>query len=80
MKTCKKCGENFGCGMNSPDQECWCKSLPSLKNIPKQFKDCLCPKCLNAFVDPSKLKEGEDFYMEGPLLVFTERYHLKKGY
>lgn len=24
--------------------------------------------------------EPEDFYYEGPYLVFTERYHLKRGY
>ena len=26
------------------------------------------------------LSEGEDFYYEGSLLVFTARYHLKRGY
>ena len=24
--------------------------------------------------------EGEDYYMDGPYLVFTEAYHLKRGY
>ncbi len=24
--------------------------------------------------------EPADFYMDGPCLVFTERYHLKRGY
>ena len=24
--------------------------------------------------------EPEDFYMEGPYMVFTEAYHLKRGY
>ncbi|MEG9438086.1 hypothetical protein JAO29_18215 [Edaphobacter sp. HDX4] len=24
--------------------------------------------------------ESEDFYYEGPYLVFTEKYHLKRGY
>ncbi|HEX4038909.1 MAG TPA: DUF5522 domain-containing protein [Acidobacteriaceae bacterium] len=23
--------------------------------------------------------EGEDFYREGPYIVFTERYHLRRG-
>ena len=27
-----------------------------------------------------KLVEGEDFYREGPYVVFTERYHLRRGY
>ena len=26
------------------------------------------------------LDEGEDYYMDGPYLVFTEAYHLKRGY
>ena len=27
-----------------------------------------------------ELKEGEDFYMDGPYLVFTAEYHHKRGY
>ena len=30
--------------------------------------------------DAPKLIEGEDYYMEGPYLVFTESYHRKRGY
>ncbi|MCD8539476.1 MAG: DUF5522 domain-containing protein [Leadbetterella sp.] len=26
------------------------------------------------------LKEGEDYYFEGGYKVFTEKYHLKRGY
>ncbi|RDI94732.1 hypothetical protein DV704_10550 [Meiothermus sp. QL-1] len=26
------------------------------------------------------LREGEDYYLEGGLWVFTESYHLKRGY
>src|ERR1041384_2399405 len=29
---------------------------------------------------PVKLIEGEDYYLEGGLLVFTATYHLKRGY
>ena len=29
---------------------------------------------------PPKLVEGEDFYWENGLMVFTEAYHLKRGY
>ena len=29
---------------------------------------------------PQPLKEGEDFYREGAVIVFTARYHLKRGY
>lgn len=30
--------------------------------------------------DPQTLAEGEDYYMDGPYLVFTEAYHRKRGY
>ena len=29
---------------------------------------------------PPPLVEGEDFYWEGAALVFTARYHLRRGY
>jgi hypothetical protein len=29
--------------------------------------------------ESEQLKEGEDYYFEGPYMVFTERYHLKRG-
>ena len=27
-----------------------------------------------------ELQEGHDYYMDGPYLVFTAAYHLKRGY
>jgi Family of unknown function (DUF5522) len=30
--------------------------------------------------EPKPLIEGEDYYMDGPYMVFTEAYHLKRGY
>ena len=29
---------------------------------------------------PHPLKEGEDYYREGTFVVFTARYHLRRGY
>jgi hypothetical protein len=29
---------------------------------------------------PGELVEGEDFYREGPYIVFTAKYLLKRGY
>ena len=29
---------------------------------------------------PASLVEGEDYYREGEAFVFTERYHLRRGY
>jgi hypothetical protein len=28
----------------------------------------------------TSLKKGEDFYVENGLMVFTEKYHLKRGH
>ena len=28
----------------------------------------------------TELIEGKDYYMDGPYLVFTEAYHLRRGY
>jgi hypothetical protein len=30
--------------------------------------------------NPARLVEGEDYYCEGGLIVFTALYHLKRGY
>jgi hypothetical protein len=30
--------------------------------------------------EEKKLIEGEDFYREGAYVVFTERYHLRRGH
>ena len=27
-----------------------------------------------------RIKEGEDYYLEGGLMVFTSAYHLKRGF
>lgn len=57
--------------------------LPPLANLPAS-SDCLCPRCLSAAADAASsqpLKEGEDFYFNSEgLMVFTEAYHLKRGY
>jgi hypothetical protein len=31
-------------------------------------------------LDPTQELSPEDFYMEGPYLVFTAAYHLRRGY
>jgi hypothetical protein len=83
-KTCERCGESFGC-LADEKGPCWCVTMPELSKIPEQYKDCLCPKCLNAFAlgalsEFAPLKEGEDFFLEKGLMVFTKAYHLKRGY
>jgi hypothetical protein len=82
---CKRCGEAFGCGAGDTSKKCWCEAAPPLRPIPTQYENCLCPKCLHSFAktnsnESGDLIEGEDFYYEKNLMVFTEKYHLKKGH
>ena len=37
-------------------------------------------QALNHEGEPLALVEGEDYYLERGLLVFTARYHLRRGY
>ena len=37
------------------------------------------PETPNSSVESEPLRP-EDFYMEGPYMVFTEAYHLRRGY
>lgn len=82
MKTCPRCGREFGCDVTK--DRCWCKDLPPVQGIPSQYKDCLCPDCL-AFIakglkpEPDGILEGEDFYYEKGLMVFTAKYHRERG-
>ena len=57
-------------------------------------QDCLCPDCLGRAIAqkrvqtneaaksaiPAPLVEGEDYYMEGPAMVFTARFLERRGY
>ncbi|MGZ5278532.1 MAG: cysteine-rich CWC family protein [Pseudobdellovibrionaceae bacterium] len=83
---CHRCGSDFHCKMTTGTRTCWCETFPVISNIPKQYNDCLCNECLEHFKnavslrDPSSgLVEGEDFYYDKKLFVFTEQYHLNKG-
>lgn len=73
MKTCERCGAEFGCG-----------AVGEIKILPAQYKEGLCPACLlqifaNPSIEKSDLKAGSDFYYERGLMVFTKEYHLKRG-
>jgi hypothetical protein len=86
MKICERCGDDFTCSAEKPAQQpCWCKNMGALTPIPKQYKDCLCPECLKLFLVSAPqltdgLKEGDDFYLERGLMVFTSRYLKNRGY
>lgn len=74
QKACFRCGKDFG----------WCADLPVIPKLPAQYQDCLCPQCLKLFAkgwpQENGLTEGDDFYYDRNLFVFTANYHLKKGY
>ena len=82
-KDCSKCGVVFNCGAESCTG-CWCDDLPKLRPVVEA--DCLCPACLGDALarqhsQPRRpLVEGEDYYAEGTVIVFTARYHLRRGF
>jgi|SRR5579862_7263734 len=84
QKNCSQCGVAFHCGSEGEGVKCWCDDLPKL--FPDTERDCLCPACLRDAIarQRSELKrplvEGEDYYAEGKVIVFTAHYHLRRGY
>lgn len=50
---CERCGDSFGCGAKS--KSCWCAEVElnseTLKRLGKNYRECLCPKCLGKFAD-----------------------------
>lgn len=94
-KICSRCHAVFTCGPASGDEKCWCERLPHVPLIADKQTDCFCPECLRDSIaklnaaesDVVKeqsplplLREGEDYYVEGGVMVFTAAYHLKRGY
>lgn len=54
MKKCSKCSTEFECGADIG--KCWCMDFKVepvvLDRLREDFKDCLCPKCLNEYGSP----------------------------
>jgi hypothetical protein len=115
QKNCSSCGEDFTCGAEGGEGQCWCEALPHLPLAAIEGRDCFCPQCLSDAIQaalqpgcavgepsldsfcgsvaepveaatktnlgpPSLLLEGEDYYLEGGMLVFTASYHRRRGY
>lgn len=84
QKNCSECGVGFHCGAASGGTKCWCDDLPKL--FPVVERDCLCPACFGDAIAQQRaqpkqpLVEGEDYYAEGKVIVFTALYHLRRGY
>jgi hypothetical protein len=79
-KKCAQCSEIFNCG--SSLQSCWCMAYSPVPIIDKEM-DCLCPNCLGSNFRKNENKSDivqQDYYIENGLYVFTESYHLKRGY
>ena len=92
-KICWRCQMDFGCGALNGTGSCWCNDLPPIRPT-IEGSDCLCPGCLSNEVSiqavsmPStsadnnamaSVSEGTDYYIEGETVVFTARYHLRRG-
>lgn len=54
---CESCGEDFTCGANA--EKCWCFEVKlsdkTLKDFRENYKNCLCPNCLEKFRKTEKL-------------------------
>jgi hypothetical protein len=84
QKNCSNCGVAFHCGTRNDGTQCWCDDMPKL--FPVVERDCVCPACFGDAIalQPIRPKQplvgGEDYYTEGKVIVFTARYHLRRGH
>lgn len=95
-KTCQRCKRTFYCQPeNVAACQCAEVRLSeATRSYLKQARyDCLCKHCLSELnemaeearkspfpVRPGELVEGRHYYRENGLWVFTEFYHLQRGY
>lgn len=94
VENCPRCGNPFEC-RKSDISHCDCSKLKlsetTLQFLSKTNYGCLCNACLFHFDKEVKraaenqaiggrLKENIHYYMENGLLVFTELYHISKGF
>ncbi len=91
QKTCGRCAKQITCHAADIAQ-CDCASItltPETTHfLTKTNYDCLCNTCLlelnnmiiKAQTSVSNAVLNEDYYFENNLVVFTEYYHLKRGY
>ena len=95
VKMCIFCATEFECKVGNPNH-CQCSTVnlsAATKSFLEQADfDCLCVSCLAAVNEKVNLLEGKTFpkgdelvqdfhyYMEGQYFVFTENYHILRGY
>lgn len=93
-KTCQRCESTFNCTPEAITT-CECSTLQLQPTthayLEKTQYDCLCNSCLKELdtlvqqsqaplPSPSSLQQGIHYYIENGFLVFTEFYHLSRGY
>jgi hypothetical protein len=92
QKKCQQCNTSFACCI----QNCWCSSFPQIMEMTENgdcfCPDCLeviinekikkaDSKKKLSFMSKEEMVEMEDYYYnEQGYWVFTEQYHLKRGY
>ena len=93
--TCKRCGGLFECN-SERIESCQCHSVhlksDTLNVLQKTTWGCLCKNCLQnidhkletikkeKFPTSSALQEAVHYYIQDGLWVFTEYYHMLRGY
>ena len=95
-KNCPRCGTAFTCLVEDIDNcpcHVLVLSEPAKVFLKSSYLDCLCTECLihinqqtqeallHSFpTEKEMLVEGLHYYKDGELWVFTEFYHLLRGY
>ena len=54
QKKCSRCGDSFGCGLETGQEHCWCEHLPHVSLVANEDQDCLCPNCLPPAIETLK--------------------------
>ncbi|MFT5621151.1 MAG: hypothetical protein ACI9QR_001484 [Flavobacteriaceae bacterium] len=93
QKECSRCKNDLQC--NTEDiSSCACNQLvisPRTKDFLKKTNyDCLCNSCLSELNETfqqideedalADLEEGKHYYIESAYVVFTEYFHISRGY
>jgi len=92
---CPLCGQPNECRLCTASTykgPCWCEAvkIPAelLARVPAELvnKACICKRCIETALreahqkTPFQARAGDFYFEPGGLLVFTEAYHLRRGY
>ena len=96
VKSCPRCEKPFECKVNNITQcQCYGLQISEATQeyLQQTQYDCLCAKCLQELDNIVKtasetplprrygeFQEGLHYYVENGLLVYTEFYHIQRGY